>query len=175
MAERCFLAVDLGASGGRVTAGLFDGRKLRLEEAARFPNGPTPVLGSLHWDVLGIWNQLRGGLRKAASQWNDVVSVGVDAWGVDYGLLGRGDVLLGNPNHYRDPRTKGIIDQVTEIVSREEIFESTGLQFMEFNTLFQLYAMRRDNSPLLDAAEQMLMIPDLFHWLLTGAKAVERT
>lgn len=175
MAQRCFLAVDLGASGGRVVGGLFDGQKLRLEEVARFPNGPTPVQQSLHWDLLGLWNELRAGLRQATDQYSAIASVGVDTWGVDYGLLGRDDVLLGNPHCYRDPRTEGAMEKAFEAVGREAIFNATGLQFMPINTLYQLYAMRLQNSPLLEMAERFLMIPDLFHWLLTGHKGVERT
>ena len=102
-------------------------------------------------------------------------SVGVDTWGVDFGLLGRNDELLGNPYHYRDRRTAGMLDKAFAIVPREEIFAATGLQFMEFNTLYQLLAMKLANSPLLDVAESLLMMPDLFHWLLTGDKANEFT
>ncbi len=112
----------------------------------------------------------------AAAKCNDVISsIGVDTWGVDFGLLGRGDELLGNPYHYRDSRTDGIMDKAFGIVSREEIFQSTGLQFMQLNTLYQLLAMKLSGSPLLDIAETLLMVPDLFHWLLTGVKCNEMT
>ena len=106
---------------------------------------------------------------------NSIASVGVDTWGVDFGLLGRGDELLGNPYHYRDSRTNGMMDKAFGIVSRDEIFRHTGLQFMQFNTLYQLLAMKLAGSPLLDVAESLLMMPDLFHWLLTGVKCNEMT
>ena len=116
------------------------------------------------------------GLRTAGSKSNgQIVSVGVDTWGVDFGLLGRGDVLLGNPYHYRDGRTNGMMEKAFAIVPKEEIFQHTGLQFMQFNTLYQLLAMKLGGSPLLDAAETLLMMPDLFHWLLTGVKSNEMT
>ena len=104
-----------------------------------------------------------------------VTSIGVDTWGVDYGLLGRNDEILGNPYHYRDSRTTEMFERAFAVCSREEIFAETGLQFMELNTLYQLVAMKLQNSPLLEAAESFLMMPDLFHWLLTGVKTNEFT
>jgi rhamnulokinase len=176
MPPKTILAVDLGASSGRIVAGLFDGRRLTLEEGHRFENGGFPLAGSLHWDVLGQWSNIVQGLKAAAATYGErVASIGVDTWGVDFGLLGRNDELLGNPNHYRDARTAGILEKAFNIVPREEIFAETGLQFMEFNTLYQLVAMRLANSSLLEAAESFLMMPDLFHWLLTGVKANEYT
>lgn len=174
--EQAYLAADLGASSGRLLVGLFDGTRLRLEEVHRFDNGPVNVAGSLHWDLLGLWSQVQTGLREAAARYGrQIRSVGVDTWGVDFGLLGRGDELLGNPYHYRDRRTDGILDRALAHVPRADIFAATGLQFMQFNTLYQLWAMRQANSPLLEAAERLLMMPDLFHWLLTGQKTNEFT
>lgn len=176
MAEQVFIAVDLGASSGRVLTGVFDGSKLRLDELHRFDNGPVAVGSSLHWDVLHLWSEILAGLRAAHDRYGSAIqSVGVDTWGVDFALLGRGDVLLGNPHHYRDRRTEDMIERACAIVPREEIFAHTGLQFLPFNTLFQLLAMQAARSPLLDAAESLLMMPDLFHWLLTGEKANELT
>jgi rhamnulokinase len=173
---KVFLAVDLGASSGRVLAALFDGSSIQLEEVFRFDNGGVVANGHLYWDVLRQWTNIQQGLRAAHAKYGDRVnSVGVDTWGVDFGLLGRGDELLGNPYHYRDQRTSGTFDTAFAICSREEIFAETGLQFMELNTLFQLIAMKRDRSPLLEMAESFLMMPDLFHWLLTGVKANEFT
>ncbi|MCU0977836.1 MAG: rhamnulokinase [Pirellulaceae bacterium] len=174
--RKVYLAVDLGASSGRVVAGLFDGRRLTLEDVHRFENGPVLAAGRMHWDLLAQWTHVQRGLQAAAAKYGDrVASVGVDTWGVDFGLLGRGDELLGNPYHYRDRRTSGMFDKAFSIVSREGIFAQTGLQFMELNTLYQLLAMTLQKSPLLDAAESLLMMPDLFHWLLTGEKANEFT
>ena len=174
--EKIYLAADLGASSGRVVAGLFDGTRLRLEEAYRFENGPVTAAGNMHWDLLAQWAHIQNGLRAAAAQHgNAIAGVGVDTWGVDFGLLGRDDHLLGNPLHYRDRRTEGMFDRAFEIVPREDIFAETGLQFMELNTLYQLLAMRLADSSILDAARSMLLMPDLFHWLLTGEKANEFT
>jgi rhamnulokinase len=174
--SKVLLAVDLGASSGRIVAGLLDGRRLTLEEGHRFENGGFPLAHSLHWDVLSQWSNILQGLRAAGAKYGDrVASAGVDTWGVDFALLGRNDELLGNPYHYRDARTSGIFERTAGMVSREEIYEETGLQFMEFNTLYQLVAMRLSNSSLLEAAESFLMMPDLFHWLLTGVKSNEYT
>lgn len=176
MAEQAFVGVDLGASGGRVLVGLFDGERLCLDEVHRFGNGPTNVAGSLQWDLLALWNEVQSGLRRAATKYKQQIrSVGVDTWGVDFGLLGRGDTLLGNPTHYRDRRTEGMPERAFRYASREQIFAATGLQFMPFNTLFQLLAMRESNSPLLEVAERLLLMPDLFHWLLSGVKTNEIT
>jgi rhamnulokinase len=169
MAEKTYLAVDIGASSGRHVLGRFDGRSLQLEEVFRFDNGPVDVASNMHWDLLRQWSQVCQGLRAAGAKTNGkIVSVGIDTWGVDFGLLGRNDQLLGNPYHYRDGRTNGMMEKAFSIVPREEIFSYTGLQFMQFNTLYQLLAMKLGGSPLLDAAETLLMMPDVFHWLLTG-------
>jgi rhamnulokinase len=176
MAEEVYLAVDMGASGGRVLAGLLDGRRLRLEEVHRFENGAIAAAGGLYWDVLGLWSNVVHGLRAAGAKFGAAIkSVGVDTWGVDFALLGRGDVLLENPHSYRDPRADGMLKAALALVSREEIFAKTGAQFLEINTLYQLLALSKQNSPLLEMAESFLMMPDLFHWLLTGVKANEYT
>jgi len=176
MAHKTYLAVDMGASSGRHVLGRFDGDQLQLEEVYRFDNGPVEVGGRLYWDLLGQWAHVRRGLHAAATAaGGEVASVGVDTWGVDFGLLGRGDELLGNPYHYRDSRTDGLMQKAFGIVGREEIFRQTGLQFMQLNTLYQLLAMKLSGSPLLDVAETLLMMPDLFHWLLTGVKCNEMT
>lgn len=176
MSDQIYLAFDLGASGGRLVAGYFDGAQLRLEEVHRFTNGGVWAGERLYWDLLGLWQQMLDGLRQAASSLDgQVVSVGVDTWGVDFGLLGAGDELLANPRHYRDPHTDGVMEEVFDIVSREEIFAQTGLQFMQFNSLYQLRAMSRSNSAVLGAAKRLLMIPDLLNWLMTGQQVNEFT
>ena len=133
--------------------------------------------GGSYWDLPGLWSRVRQGLAaaRAVEGGAAIVSVGVDTWGVDFGLLGRNDELLGNPYHYRDSRTNGMLERAFSIVPREEIFRHTGLQFMQFNTLYQLLAMKLGKSPLLDVAETMLLMPDLMHWLLTGVKCNEMT
>jgi rhamnulokinase len=173
--EKKLLAFDLGAESGRAVLGLLDGRRLRLEVVHRFPNGPVRTLDTLHWDVLRLHAEMLAGLRRCAAEHGGIDSVGVDTWGVDFALLGRGGTLLGNPRHYRDPHTEGVMEEAFSRVSRQEVFRQTGLQFMRFNTLFQLLALQRDRSPLLDAAETMLFMPDLFHYFFTGVKVNEFT
>ncbi len=170
MADPIFLAADFGASSGRLVAGLFDGNALKLQEIYRFENGPVPMAGHLHWDLPRLWSELLAGLQKAHAELprGSAVSVGVDTWGVDFALLGRGQTLLGTPYHYRDPQTDGILERAFRCVSRDDIFAATGLQFMQFNTLYQLLALQEAHSPLLEMAERFLMMPDVFHWLLTG-------
>ncbi len=174
--KRTYLAVDLGASSGRVLAAQFDGQQLKLDEVHRFANGPVAASGRMYWDVLQLWSQIQFGMRSAHETYGSSIrSLGIDTWGVDFALLGRDDQLVGNPIHYRDPYTEGMIERACETVSREEIFAESGLQFMQLNTLFQLLAMRVRKSPLLDIATSFLMIPDFFNFLLTGEKANEFT
>lgn len=174
-ATRKILAFDLGAESGRGVLGHFDGQRLQLQEIHRFANTPAATLDTLHWDVLNLYNEMIAGLRKAAGQFGGIDSVGVDTWGVDFALLGRGGLLLGNPRHYRDPHTEAAMDLAFQKVPREELFARTGIQFMRFNSLFQLIAMQRDRSPLLEVAESLLFIPDLFHYFFTGIKVNEYT
>jgi rhamnulokinase len=170
-----YLAVDLGAESGRGVIGRFDGERLALEEVHRFSNGPVRMLDTLHWDLPRLFDEVKAALRKAGAAGPGLDGVGVDTWGVDFGLVGRGDTLLGNPVHYRDARTEGMIEAACRLVPRERIYEVTGLQFLPFNTVFQLLALKTAGSPLLEVAETLLMMPDLFGWLLTGRRAGERT
>ncbi len=171
--QKKLLAFDLGAESGRGVLGLFDGSRLGLEVVHRFPNGAVRTLDTLHWDVLRLHGEMLTGLRKCAAEHGGIDGLGVDTWGVDFALLGRGGTLLGNPRHYRDPHTETIVDQAFQRVPRAEVFRHTGLQFMRFNTLFQLLALQRDRSPLLDVAESLMMIPDLFNYFFTGIKVNE--
>jgi len=176
MSRTVALAVDLGASGGRVVSGAFDGRILELAELHRFENGPVSFGGKLVWDFVGLWKGILSGLRAAAIRHGDAVSsVGVDTWGVDFSFLTADDALLAEPVCYRDARTRGLLEEAFSIVPREEIFAATGLQFMELNTLFQLLALKKENPSLLEAADRFLMMPDLVHWLLSGERSNERT
>jgi rhamnulokinase len=170
-----YLALDLGAESGRGVIGRFDGERLELEELHRFPNGPVRMLDTLYWDLPRLYDEVKNALRKVAQQGEELEGVGVDTWGVDFGLIGRGDTLLGNPVHYRDARTQGMMEVAFERVPRQRIYETTGLQFLPFNTLYQLLALKQSASPLLEVAETLLLMPDLFAWLLTGRRAVERT
>ncbi|MGI9176921.1 MAG: rhamnulokinase [Pirellulales bacterium] len=176
MARRVALAVDLGASSGRVVSGSFDGRLLELEELHRFENGPVPMAGQLVWDLPRLWLDVVEGLRAGAARHGSTIStVGVDTWGVDFAFLGGDGSLLANPVCYRDARTRGMLAAAEAVVPRAEIFAATGLQFMELNSLYQLLALKSANSSVLAAADQLLMIPDLFHWLLSGTRSNERT
>ena len=175
MSTQKILALDLGAESGRGLIGSFDGERLGLEVVHRFPNGGVATLDTLHWDVLGLWREMLTTLRKAEAEHGPLASVGVDTWGVDFALLGKDGTLLGNPRHYRDPHTDNIMDAAFARVPRSEIYRQTGIQFMRFNTLFQILALMRDRAPLLDIAETMLFIPDLFHYWMTGIKVNEYT
>lgn len=176
MADRCYLGVDLGAESGRVVAGLFDGQRVQLEELHRFSNGPVSIAGTLRWDVLRLWAEIQNGLAAAASSFGPAIaSVGVDTWGVDYVLMSKTNEMLGQSYNYRDPRTTGMLNHAFTKVSRGDIFATTGLQFMEINTLYQLLAMRQTNPQLLDMADAFLMIPDFLHWCLCGSRVVEFT
>lgn len=166
------IAVDLGAESGRVMKVGFDGAGWHLEELHRFANTPVEAAGTLYWDVLRLWHEIHTPLDGIGQ---DAASVGVDTWGVDFALLDRDGNLLANPVHYRDSRTDGMYEWVFERVPRREVFERTGIQFMILNTLYQLASLVHSNSPLLDAAETMLMFPDLFHYWLTGQKSCEFT
>lgn len=176
MARRVALAVDLGASGGRVVSGAFDGRLLELEEVHRFENGPVSMNGQLVWDLVRLWQEVVAGLRLAAIRHGRAVStVGVDTWGVDFAFVGPDDSLLANPVCYRDARTNGMLAAAEKIVPRADIFAATGLQFMEINSLYQFLSLVRSGSSVLAAADRVLMIPDVFHWLLSGTRSNERT
>jgi rhamnulokinase len=168
-----FLAVDLGAESGRVFLGSFDGERVVLREVHRFSNVPVRVADGLHWDVLRISHEVKEGLAKAVRECEDLASVGVDTWGVDFALLDRDGALVSNPYHYRDPRTEGMMERAAERVTDEELYRTTGIQFLQFNTLYQLLAF--EDSPLLEAADTLLMMPDLIGYWLTGEKACEYT
>jgi rhamnulokinase len=171
-----FLAVDLGASSGRILLARWDGARFELQELHRFGNGPISIHGHLYWDVLQLWNEVKVGLARFASQFDEpLAAMGVDTWGVDFALLDRSGQLLGNPSHYRDSRTDGMVDLAFRRVPRSEIFEETGIQFMQLNTLFQVLSMVEAQDPRLESAETLLMMPDLFHYWLAGEKSVEYT
>jgi rhamnulokinase len=171
-----FLAFDLGAESGRAVVGHLEAQGLHLEEIHRFANGPVRVSDSLHWDVLRLWAEVKRGLGLAVQAHGpDLLSVGLDTWGVDFGLLAADGSLLGNPYHYRDSRTDGMLERAFQLVPRAEIYERTGIQFMQINSLYQLLAMAQANSPLLGAAGTFLNMPDLFNYWLSGRKASEFT
>ena len=171
-----FLAIDLGASNGRVLAGQWDGARFTLEEIHRFGNGPVRLLGSLHWDTARLWTEIQAGISLyAAKPGGTVAGISVDAWGVDFGLLDSRGRLLGHPYHYRDPRTNGVPERVFEIVPAARVFHQTGVQAMQLNTLYQMFSMVETGDPQLAAAKTLLMIPDLFHYWMTGERKAEYT
>jgi rhamnulokinase len=176
MALSHMLAFDLGAESGRAVLGRLEGGRLAVREIHRFPNTPHRISGHLHWDIFALFEEIKKAMRVCAA---DVpvgpASIAVDTWGVDFGLLARDGSILGLPFCYRDSRTQGAMEDYFKLVPREALYEATGIQFMPFNTIFQIYSMVRDRSPLLDAAADLLFMPDLFNYLLTGKKASEFT
>lgn len=170
------IAVDLGASSGRVIAAELKSDRIQLTDVHRFENSPVHFGNRLHWNLHGLWQQIEHGLSHACKQYGDrIASIGVDTWGVDYVLLDRNQDLVGPGFCYRDARTHGMMKRAFESITQAEIFEQTGVQFMEINTLYQLYSMRSEQSPLLEIAEHFLMIPDFINWLLTGQMVNEYT
>ena len=171
-----YLAVDLGASNGRVLAAAWDGDRFALREVHRFDNEPVSVMGHLHWDALRLWAEVKAGIaRHVATSSRGVGGVGVDSWGVDFALLDRDGRLLGNPYHYRDSRTEGVLDHALRRVSRQKLYAATGIQPMQINTIFQLYSMVRDADAQLAAADCLLPFPNLINYWLSGTQAAEIT
>jgi rhamnulokinase len=168
-----YLAFDFGAESGRAVLAHLRAGILTIEEVHRFRNEPVEYGGSLHWDVPRLWFEVRKAL--ACVEQLELAGIGVDAWGVDYALLGEGGKLLENPYHYRDSRTQGVMEEVFRRVPKEEIYRGTGIQFMPINTLYQLFAAHRDTPALVAAAKQLITIPDLFHYWLTGNAVCEFT
>ena len=168
-----YLAFDFGAESGRAVLARLHSGVLTTEEVHRFPNEPVEYSGSLHWDVARLWLEVRRALSKLEEV--ELAGIGVDAWGVDYALLGQRGELLQNPYHYRDRRTHGVMEEVFRRIPKEEIYSATGIQFMPINTLYQLFAAQRDTPKILQSAECLLTIPDLFHYWLTGTAVCEFT
>jgi rhamnulokinase len=174
MSALSMLALDLGAESGRAMLGRFDGEQLQLGEIHRFSNVPVRLPDGLHWDVLRLWSEVKQGIALATQEdAPGLVSLGIDTWAVDFGLLDGQGALLLSPFHYRDSRTDGMLDEAFRRVPRAEIFEQTGIQFLQINSLYQLLAMVAGRSPALDVAETFLTIPDLLNYWLTGQKACE--
>jgi rhamnulokinase len=168
-----YLAFDLGAESGRAILGQLQSGVLKISEVYRFPNEPVQYCGELHWDVLRLWHEMKKALHAGSLPKLD--SIGVDAWGVDYALLGERGGLLENPYHYRDARTEGMMDAAFTLMPRENIYDVTGIQFLPFNTLYQLFAASLRTPQLLTAAKALVTIPDLFNYWLTGNLVSEYT
>jgi rhamnulokinase len=171
-----FLAIDLGAESGRAILATLDTEHLSLTEIHRFPNDPVRLPDGLHWDILRLWSEIKAALHIATHKHQvQLAGIGIDTWGVDYGLLDRTGALIGNPYHYRDSRTDGMVDEAFKRLPRERIFDLTGIQFMQLNTLYQLFSMAVRQSPALHMAETFLTTPDLLNYWLSGRKACEFT
>ncbi|HWR37415.1 MAG TPA: rhamnulokinase family protein [Clostridia bacterium] len=171
-----FVAVDLGASSGRLVVGRWNGTSFVLEELHRFANAGVKTRGNLHWDVLRLWSEIKLGLAKYAAKYETrSAGISVDTWGVDFALLDHAGRLLDNPHHYRDPRTEGMPGRAFTRVPRAEVFRQTGIQSLQINTVFQLLSMALSEDARLAAANHLLMMPDLFHYWLSGEKANEYT
>lgn len=169
-----YLAVDLGAESGRVMLATLDQGRLQLEELHRFANSPVHLPTGLYWDSFRLFHDIVHGLTIAGRDRQlEIAGIGIDTWGVDFGILGRDGALADCPRHYRDPRNDGIMERLFAVVPRDEVFEHTGVQFMQFNTLFQLYAMKLAGSPALGVADRLLFMPDLLNYWLTGVRKSE--
>jgi rhamnulokinase len=171
-----YLAIDLGAESGRaILGGLFDG-KLAIDELHRFPNTPLRDSEGLYWDTPKLWHEIQRGIEIAVAERRVALDgIGVDTWGVDFGLLGADGALIGKAHHYRDSRTNHVLEKLFEIVPREDVFGYTGVQMMQINSLVQLFAMKLAKSPVLDSARVLLHMPDLFNYWLTGVARSETT
>lgn len=174
--RQIYLAIDLGASSGRIVAGLWDGQVMALDELHRFPNGPVYLAGSMRWDVLRIWSEIQTGLAIGGKKYGkQIISVGADTWGSDHALLTRSGEIVGQPFHYRDSRTDGMMEKAFRKMPRAAIFARTGIHFQPFNTLFQLLALRKQSPELLAQADCLLLMPDFIHWCLCGSRTAEFT
>ena len=174
MSEKQVLAVDYGASGGRVMLGGFDGASFTISELHRFPNDPVKLGDTMYWDVLRLYFEMKQGIVKSKA-YGAISGIGVDTWGVDFGLLDREGRLLDNPVHYRDGRTAGMMEKTLKMVGRDPLYELTGNQLMEINTLFQLMAVKERRPELLERADALLLMPDLFQYFLSGEKISEKS
>jgi rhamnulokinase len=166
--SQTYLALDLGDESGRAIVATFDGNQLTLNEIHRFGNGLVRLPDGIRWDVLCLWREIKAGIAAAIKSGANPAGIGLDTWGVDFALLDKNGTLLGNPYHYRDTRTDGMLDEAFRRVPRTLIFAQTGNQFMQLNTLYQLLAMSLDKSPLFEVAETFVNIPDLFNYWLCG-------
>jgi len=171
-----YLAFDFGASSGRAILGSISDKGISLEEIHRFSNQPVNLLGHIYWDFPYLFDELKKGISLTAKQGiKDINGIGVDTWGVDFGLVSKDNQLLGNPFAYRDSRTDGIMERAFDLMPKEEIYSHTGLQFLQFNSIFQLFSMVEENNSFLKICDRLLFMPDLFNFFLTGEKVSEYT
>lgn len=174
--SKCFFAVDLGATSGRTIIGTISQGKVNLEEITRFPNNLIETGGHFYWDIYALYFEIIKGLKAVAKRGLEITSIGIDTWGVDFVCVGADGALLRNPLAYRDPHTFGAMEAYFEQkVPKRDVYQATGIQFMNFNSLFQLYAMQRDGNTALQHAEKILFVPDALSWMLTGKAVCEYT
>jgi rhamnulokinase len=173
--EKRYIAVDLGAESGRVMLGMVSAEKIRLEEIHRFTNGPIEQNGTLRWDFPRLIAEVKNGIGKAVKHAHNIAGIGVDSWGVDFGLLDEKGELIENPYHYRDSRTNGMIEKACELMPKREIYEHTGIQFMQLNTVYQLLSMRLSDSSALKKAKRLIFMADLVSYFLSGNSFAEYT
>ena len=170
-----FFAVDLGATSGRTILGTINNGKLELKELTRFPNHIIEACGHFYWDIYALYNEIISGLKAAAKEDTEIESIGIDTWGCDFAFIGKDGGILRNPYCYRDPHTDGAMEEYFKLVPKEKVYEKTGIQFMQFNSLFQLATLKRNNDSALEAADKILFIPDALSYLLTGETVCEYT
>lgn len=174
--KKYYFAADLGATSGRTILGSIEGGRLSTEVLTRFPNKLIQTGGHFYWDIYALYNEIVGGLKAAAEKNVEIAGIGIDTWGCDFAFVGDDGALLRNPMAYRDPHTAGIQPKYfAECVSKDEVYERTGIQFMDFNSLFQLYAMRKADNSALKAAKKVLFVPDVLIYMLTGKAVCEYT
>ncbi|PWU68730.1 rhamnulokinase [Gracilibacillus dipsosauri] len=173
--QKCNLAVDIGASSGRVIAGYLANGKLKLDEIHRFDNGMEMKNGHLCWDIDGLYQELVIGLRKSVQKNYQPTTIGIDTWAVDFVLLDKEKNRITDFVAYRDHRTDGVMDDILKILDRRKLYQQTGIQFQPFNTIYQLYAFKKENPELMEKAKHFLMIPDYLNYLLTGTLSNEYT
>lgn len=169
------IAIDLGATSGRTILATYDGIRIEMKELTRFPNPMIPVGGHLFWDIAALYNEILKGLKAAADTGTAISSIGIDTWGCDFAFFGKDGQLLGLPYCYRDPHTSGAQDKFFTRMSRKDVYDRTGIQFMDFNSLFQLDTIKRNGGSALEAAEKVLFIPDALIYMLTGKAVCEYT
>ena len=174
--KRCYFAVDLGATSGRTILGTLADGRLEQEELTRFPNNLIETGGHFYWDIYALYFEMIRGLKEVARRGITLTSIGIDTWGVDFVFIGDDGALLRNPMAYRDPHTFGRMEEyLRDVVSRRDVYDITGIQFMNFNSLFQLYAMRKAGNTALKHCKKVLFIPDALSWMLTGEEVCEYT
>ena len=175
MSKRNFFAIDLGATSGRTILATYDGHKIEMRELTRFRNPMIPMGGHLYWDLPGLYNEVLIGLKKAADEGVAIESIGIDTWGCDFAFFGKDGQLLGLPHCYRDQHTAGAQENFFEKMSAKDVYDRTGIQFMDFNSLFQLDTLKRNGSQALEHADKVLFIPDALIYMLTGKAICEYT